>query len=191
MRLQNTVRKRIKYAQFCRHLRRIALGAKRKGAGAPRTPRQERGAFLKYTWEERRAFLKYRRRFQMGSERKRQCVLRGSLTVEAALLMPVIFLVVFMSLYLTVHIHNRMWICAYAAEQAVSGHIQPDPELLFAGKMVSERSESDTQRSVCIRGETVYFTGQVLWGAEVSACYDICRPVPYLWKIKAAKGLVD
>ena len=107
MRLQNTVRKRIKYAQFCRHLRRIALGAKRKGAGAPRTPRQERGAFLKYTWEERRAFLKYRRRFQMGSERKRQCVLRGSLTVEAALLMPVIFLVVFMSIYLTVHIRSR------------------------------------------------------------------------------------
>ena len=180
MRLQNTVRKRIKYAQFCRHLRRTALRAKRKDAGAPRTLRQER-----------RAFLKYRRRFQMGSERKRQCVLRGSLTVEAALLMPVIFLVVFMSLYLTVHIHNRMWICAYAAEQAVSGHIQPDPELLFAGKMVSERSESDTQRSVCIRGETVYFTGQVLWGAEVYACYDICRPVPYLWKIKAAKGLLD
>ena len=96
-------------------------------------------------------------------EMNRKYKLMGSLTVEAALLMPVIFLVVFMSIYLTVHIHNRMWICAYAAEQAVSGHIQPDPELLFAGKMVSERSESDTQRSVCIRGETVYFTGQVLW----------------------------
>ena len=116
---------------------------------------------------------------------------KGSLTVEAALLMPVIFLVFFMCLYLTVHIHNRVWIGAYAAEQAVSGRIQPDPKLLFAGKMSSERSESGSARSVMIRGETVYFTGQVLWSTDASAHYDICRPLPYLWKIKAAKGLAD
>ena len=116
---------------------------------------------------------------------------RGSLTVEAALIMPVIFLAVFMSLYLTIHIHNRVWVGAYAAEQAVSGHIQPDPELLFAGKMTSERSESGSARSVLISGETVYFTGQVLWSTDASARYEICRPLPYLWKIKAAKRLTD
>ena len=66
-------------------------------------------------------------------EMNRKYKLMGSLTVEAALLMPVIFLVVFMSLYLTVHIHNRVWIGACAAEQAVSGRVQPDPDLLFAG----------------------------------------------------------
>ena len=115
----------------------------------------------------------------------------GSLTVEAALLMPVIFLVVFMSLYLTVHIHNRVWIGAYAAEQAVSGRVQPDPDLLFAGKITSERSESGSARSVLIRGETVYFTGQVLWSTDASARYEICRPLPYLWRIKAAKGLTE
>ena len=122
---------------------------------------------------------------------KRKYTITGSLTVEAALLMPVIFLVVFMSLYLTIHIHNRMWIGAYASEQAVSGHIQPDPELLFAGKMTSERSESGSARSVLISGETVYFTGQALWRTEASARYDICRPLTYLWKIKAAKRLTD
>ena len=122
---------------------------------------------------------------------KRKYKLRGALTVEAALIMPVIFLVVFMSLYLTIHIHNRMWIGAYAAEQAVSGHIQPDPELLFAGKITSERSESGSARSVRISGETVYFTGQVLWSTDASARYDICRPLPYLWKIKAAKELTE
>ncbi len=117
--------------------------------------------------------------------------LSGSLTVETALIMPVIFLVVFMSLYLTIHIHNRIWIGAYAAEQAVSGHIQPDPALLFAGKITAERSESDSERSVLIRGETVYFNGQTLWSADASAHYDICRPVPYLWKMKAVKKLTD
>ena len=120
---------------------------------------------------------------------KRKYTITGSLTVEAALLMPVIFLVVFMSLYLTIHIHNRMWIGAYASEQAVSGHIQPDPELLFAGKMASERTESGNARSVLIRGETVYFNGQALWSTDASAHYEICRPLPYLWKIKAAKRL--
>ncbi len=127
-------------------------------------------------------------------EMNRKYKLMGSLTVEAALLMPVIFLVVFMSLYLTVHIHNRVWIGACAAEQAVSGRVQPDPDLLFAGKMTSERSESDSARSVLIRGETVYFTGQVLWSTDASAAsarYEICRPLPYLWKIKAAKGLTE
>ena len=128
-------------------------------------------------------------RFFMGREKTRKYKLRGSLTVEAALLMPVIFLVIFMCLYLTIHIHNRVWIGAYAAEQAVSGHMQPDPELLFAGKMISERSESGSARSVLIRGETVYFTGQVLWSTDASARYEICRPLPYLWKIKAAKRL--
>lgn len=120
---------------------------------------------------------------------KRKYRIMGSLTVEAALLMPVIFLVIFMSLYLTIHIHNRVWIGAYASEQAVSGHVQPDAELLFAGKMTSERSESPGARSVLIRGETVYFTGQVLWSTDASAHYEICRPLPYLWKIKAAKRL--
>ena len=113
-------------------------------------------------------------------EMNRKYKLMGSLTVEAALLMPVIFLVVFMSLYLTVHIHNRVWIGAYAAAQAVSGRVQPDPDLLFAGKMTSERSESDSARSV-----------QVLWSTDASARYEICRPLPYLWKIKAAKGLTE
>ena len=124
-------------------------------------------------------------------EMYRKYKLMGSLTVEAALLMPVIFLVVFMSLYLTVHIHNRVWTGACAAEQAVSGRVQPDPDLLFAGKMTSERSESDSARSVLIRGETVYFTGQVLWSTDASARYEICRPLPYLWRIKAAKGLTE
>ena len=127
----------------------------------------------------------------MGRERRKRYELAGSLTVEAALLMPVIFLVVFLCLYLTIHIHNRVWVTAYAAEQAVSGHVQPDPKLLFAGEMSSVRSESDSARSVLIRGETMYFTGQSLWRTDASARYDLCRPVPYLWKIKAAKELIE
>lgn len=52
---------------------------------------------------------------------------KGSFTVEAALLMPVIFLVLMGLLYLNFYVHNRAWLTAAAYEAAVSrkhGRIQ-------------------------------------------------------------------
>lgn len=45
---------------------------------------------------------------------------KGSFTVEAALLMPVIFLVLMGLLYLNFYVHNRAWLTAAAYEAAVS-----------------------------------------------------------------------
>lgn len=45
---------------------------------------------------------------------------RGSFTVEAALLMPVIFLVLMGLLYLNFYVHNRAWLTAAAYEAAVT-----------------------------------------------------------------------
>ena len=49
---------------------------------------------------------------------------KGSFTVEAALLMPVIFLVLMGLLYLNFYVHNRAWLTAAAYEAAVSGSME-------------------------------------------------------------------
>lgn len=51
-------------------------------------------------------------------------VKRGSFTIEAALLMPVIFLVLMGVLYLNFFVHNRAWLTAAAYEAAVSGSME-------------------------------------------------------------------
>ena len=49
---------------------------------------------------------------------------KGSLTVEAALLMPVLLLVMMGILYLFFWVHNRAWLTAAAYEAAVSGSME-------------------------------------------------------------------
>ena len=48
---------------------------------------------------------------------------RGSFTVEAAMIMSVVWLAVFSMLYLCLFVHNRAWLTAAACEAAVCGSI--------------------------------------------------------------------
>lgn len=50
--------------------------------------------------------------------------LKGSMTVEAAGLIPVVFLVVFSMLYLCFFVHNRVFLTAAACESAVCGSLE-------------------------------------------------------------------
>ena len=47
-------------------------------------------------------------------------VQKGSMTVEAAFVMPLVLLVVFALLLLTMFVHNRAWYTAVCAEAAIS-----------------------------------------------------------------------
>lgn len=49
---------------------------------------------------------------------------KGSLTVEMALLTPVILLVIFSVLYLFFWVHNRAWLSAAAYEAAIDGSME-------------------------------------------------------------------
>ena len=49
---------------------------------------------------------------------------KGSMTVEAAGLIPVIFLVIFAALYLCFYVHNRVYLTAAACESAVCGSLE-------------------------------------------------------------------
>ena len=46
---------------------------------------------------------------------------RGSMTIEAALLMPLLLLVVMITLYLFFYVHNKVWLTAAAYEAALDG----------------------------------------------------------------------
>ena len=46
---------------------------------------------------------------------------KGSFTLEAALLMPLLLTVIMSMLYLDFFVHNRAWLTAAAYEAAVSG----------------------------------------------------------------------
>ena len=49
---------------------------------------------------------------------------KGSMTIETALLMPVILLVIMTVLYLFFYVHNRAWLTAAAYEAALSGSME-------------------------------------------------------------------
>ena len=49
---------------------------------------------------------------------------RGSMTIEAALLMPLLLLVVTITLYLFFYVHNKVWLTAAAYEAALDGSME-------------------------------------------------------------------
>ena len=49
---------------------------------------------------------------------------RGSMTIEAALLMPLLLLVVTITLYLFFYVHNKVWLTAAAYEAALDGSLE-------------------------------------------------------------------
>ena len=121
----------------------------------------------------------------------RSILVRGSVTIETALVMPVLLMTVLSSLYLTMHIHNGTMITASCIEQAVSGRDQENPALFFAGTVNRKVDESSSERSVSIQAGTVYFSGQFLWKTESKRTYKKYYPVTYLRKIRGAGELLQ
>lgn len=77
---------------------------------------------------------------------------KGSFTVEAACVMPVILLVLMGTLYLNFYIHNRAWLTAAAYEASVTGSMQRDAD------------ESVMYETAQMKGEALANTG--FFGAE-------------------------
>lgn len=110
---------------------------------------------------------------------------RGSFTVEAALLMPVIFLVLMGLLYLNFFVHNRAWLTAAAYEAAVSG------------SMEGYSKNGNIYEKTDIQGRILGSTGlpggenlsmQTRTGKNVQVTYQMEIPAGFLgmkWKIKA------
>lgn len=103
--------------------------------------------------------------------------MKASLTTETALIMPVVIFTLLASIYLTAHIHNRACLSANAGEQAISGHMQEDPQLFAAGRVSTKRSDSSAARSVETSAGTFHFSGTELWPIRVNRRFRKCHPV--------------
>ena len=119
----------------------------------------------------------------------RNCLKRAAFTVEAALIMPVILMVILSATYLCVHVHNRNYLRAYAIEQSISGHVQPDPKLLFSSDISAGRTDGGNMRTVSYTAGTVYYTGRKIYSISEHAGYRKVKPVTYLWRMRAVKRI--
>ena len=115
---------------------------------------------------------------------------RGSVTIETALIMPVLLLTILSSLYLTIHIRNGVCMTASCIEQAISGRQQSNPALFFSGNFSKSEEESSSQRTISMSAATFYFSGQLLWETSSKRTYRKYYPVTYLRKIRGAGKLL-
>ena len=133
---------------------------------------------------------------------------RGRMTLEAALLMPVILLVLMVTLYLFFYIHNRAWLTAAAYEAALDGAMEPlRPEGKSRDKALKKGKEL---------GNTGFFGSknlklQASEGKQVQVIYDldmfsvyggfnshlqvqgkvkVIKPVSWIRKIKGAADAI-
>ena len=116
---------------------------------------------------------------------------RAVMTVELALLTPLILTVIFAILYLDFHTQNRVTMQCAAVEQAVSGNEYED--ILLMGGAAAERTASENagkrQVSFSSRIESVY--GGFLWDSSAEAEYELMYPVDFIWKVKTVQAVFD
>ncbi|HUM84657.1 MAG TPA: hypothetical protein PLN48_12930 [Lachnospiraceae bacterium] len=116
---------------------------------------------------------------------------KASFTIEMALIMPVILLVVFSGIYLMAHVRNRAFLTASACEQAVSGHDPETPALFAAVDPARSKEDSEERRTVSFKAGTIYFSGQALWDIKAEGTYEKIKPVTFIRKFLAARQLVE
>ena len=115
----------------------------------------------------------------------------ASLTIEAALIAPLLILSVMGVLYLSFHLHNRTCLYASAAEQAISGHKQDDPSYFGMQSVSRGGSESKSHRTVRFTSGTWNFNGEKMYAIEEEAEYKIIRPVKTVRRILAGKDMLS
>lgn len=115
----------------------------------------------------------------------------GFMTVEAAMLSPILISSVFMLIFLTAHVHNRAYAYARAAEQAVSGHEQELQHMFAMGKVYCTRDLTDKERRVGYSLSTLKIGGEVWRSIDEEATYKIYRPIRDLRRINSLKETAE
>ena len=133
---------------------------------------------------------------------------KGSCTIEAACVMPLLFLVIFGCLYLCFFVHNRAWLTAAASEAAVSGSMEGifkegEPyetarkkagELgnigFFGMENLTVQVHAGKKVSVVYDADTIVPVGGMEWHLRAEGSSKIIHPVEWIRKVKAAAELV-
>jgi hypothetical protein len=114
-------------------------------------------------------------------------LLRASATLEAALLMPIIFLTVFSALYLTFQVHSAAAMTANASEAAVMGTVPDLPAYPGVGQPKTSLKDTVSQREVEVTGPVISWLNP--GGTQICrADYKKCHPVNLLRKQHSLKG---
>lgn len=138
----------------------------------------------------------------------REKMSRGSFTVEAACLMSLILLVIMGCISLFFHVHNRVWLTAATYESAVTGSLEGTREDGSPEQAAESKSQelgnigffgAENLRSQVSVGKSVQVTytldtvsdfGGFSWNIKTEGKSLVIRPVPYVWKIKAAAEIL-
>lgn len=135
--------------------------------------------------------------------------IKGSFTVEAACVMPVILLVLFGLLYLCFFVHNRAWLTAAAYESALTGSMEGvkdngaiyetasmrSQELGNAGFFGAENLSTQTSTGKRVRVtysmETISVFGGFDWHLTAEGSSLVVRPVKTIRTVKAASDVIS
>ena len=144
----------------------------------------------------------------MVKKQEKRNIQRGSFTVEAAGIMPVVILALIAVLYLCFSVHNRVWFTAAAYEAALSGSMEgirengkvyetADMRARMLGKTGFFGAENlrlyvtagnQVQVSYCF--DTISGFGGLEWSMTGKGSAKIIRPVKWIRTIKAAAETV-
>lgn len=134
---------------------------------------------------------------------------RGSMTVEAAALMPLILLVLIGCLYLCFFVHNRAWLTAAAYEAALSGSMEGIRENgqvyetahmkslelgnvgFFGAENLTTETSSGNTVAVSYDLDTIAGYGGLNWHLHVQGNSKIICPVKRIRQMKAAAEIFD
>ena len=122
---------------------------------------------------------------------ERKLRLSASVTVESALLMPSVLLILLLFLYLMAHVHNRSVLASAACEQAISGK-EREVEVLYLASG-TERSVSETRHTRTVRYElvTVPLLSGRTWKETAEAEYSLTDPANVLHHLFALRELSE
>ena len=134
---------------------------------------------------------------------------RGSFTVEAAALMPVIFLTLFGCLYLCFYVHNRAWLTAAAYEAAEVGSMETalpagnvyeaadrrSKELgnigFFGAENLCVQTSAAKEVEVTYTLDTIAAYAGFTWPLQVQGKVKLTEPVKWIRRIIAAADAVS
>ena len=113
---------------------------------------------------------------------------RGSMTIEAALLMPLLLLVVMITLYLFFYVHNKVWLTAAAYEAALDGSMETArPEGKSRDKALKKGKElGNSGKKVQVTYDLDMFSvyGGFNSHLQVKGSVKVIKPVTWIRKVK-------
>lgn len=118
-------------------------------------------------------------------------VIRGSYTVEAALIMGFVFLMIAAVLYMSSFLYGRACLIASAYEQAFTGREQEEYGLFGFGEIEKRCLFGEEERMVSYQGTCFFAWGGFETDMEVKAEVKIEKPVSFLRKWNQLQNIIE